>query len=490
MDFPHVILVLLFQVELNQGGVDVYDFLGLVSTGDREISTTSCLGAEIDDLEMDDEEVEWDLSPDVGKFSPTRDQEDASKSSGWETVAATEPNSWSGWERDQAPTQRREPCDWSNKATNKTVAARWSSGNAENCTENAHLSQAMEDDVLPEAEDKITNHNVWSSWGTGETQSEGRQTCDWDNKVIPKKDVPRWYSDTGDWTGNACPSQPVGPAEPPKAEDKTSKPNAWSSWGRVETQTRGSEPCAWDSKVTSRKSDAGWSSSNLKDSNRRADTFQAVAPAEPPAVSHSCAPAETPKAGDETPKLAWSSWQRDESQTQGSKPCDWDTKATPSKTVAGWSSSNVEDWPGNAHSLQEVADVEPPAVSHSWDQQKSPESSHGWISQVGSKKQASDGWESSEKQHQWGQQSGEPSKNNRFQGSKGRGPNTGEWKSKKNWPNKSSGPVNTNSSGAGLYTATKQRLDIFTSEEEDALSTIEPIMLSIRRIIHQSGYVF
>jgi DNA-directed RNA polymerase-5 subunit 1 len=37
---------------------------------------------------------------------------------------------------------------------------------------------------------------------------------------------------------------------------------------------------------------------------------------------------------------------------------------------------------------------------------------------------------------------------------------------------------------------TRQWLDIFTSQEQDILSDVEPLMLSIRRIMHQTGYVF
>ncbi|KAI6670294.1 hypothetical protein NL676_005179 [Syzygium grande] len=39
-----------------------------------------------------------------------------------------------------------------------------------------------------------------------------------------------------------------------------------------------------------------------------------------------------------------------------------------------------------------------------------------------------------------------------------------------------------------MFTATRQRLDMFTSEEQDILTDVEPIMQSIRRIMHLSGY--
>ena len=39
-----------------------------------------------------------------------------------------------------------------------------------------------------------------------------------------------------------------------------------------------------------------------------------------------------------------------------------------------------------------------------------------------------------------------------------------------------------------LSTATRQRLDMFTSDEQGMLSDIQPLMQIIRKIMHQSGY--
>ncbi|GKU91324.1 hypothetical protein SLEP1_g5211 [Rubroshorea leprosula] len=79
--------------------------------------------------------------------------------------------------------------------------------------------------------------------------------------------------------------------------------------------------------------------------------------------------------------------------------------------------------------------------------------------------------------YQWGQS----------RGSRGRASNGKEWRQKKNNPQRSSG-LNDDGGLAALYTATRQRLDIFTSEEQDILVDIEPLMQSIRRIMHNSGY--
>jgi DNA-directed RNA polymerase-5 subunit 1 len=129
-------------------------------------------------------------------------------------------------------------------------------------------------------------------------------------------------------------------------------------------------------------------------------------------------------------------------------------------------------------------------------QLKSPESSQGWGAWNEANQSASlHGWDSPnagdgerDGQHQWGRQSAEPpSKKNAFEGSRGWGSNDGERKSIR--PAKSSGRTQADSSAVGIYTATRQRLDMFTSEEQDVLLDVEHIMQSIRRIMHQPGYV-
>lgn len=48
--------------------------------------------------------------------------------------------------------------------------------------------------------------------------------------------------------------------------------------------------------------------------------------------------------------------------------------------------------------------------------------------------------------------------------------------------------INEDPAAPRMFTATRQRLDMFTSDEQDILTDVEPIMQSIRRIMHQSGY--
>ncbi|KAI9086635.1 hypothetical protein K1719_031229 [Acacia pycnantha] len=85
-----------------------------------------------------------------------------------------------------------------------------------------------------------------------------------------------------------------------------------------------------------------------------------------------------------------------------------------------------------------------------------------------------------------GKQSRELFKKNPSDGSQGWGSHAGEWKNKTRPPITPGANRDTNI--GGLFTATRQRLDMFTSKEQDILKDVEPIMQNIRWIMQQSGY--
>nr|GEX57826.1 nuclear RNA polymerase D1B [Tanacetum cinerariifolium] len=64
----------------------------------------------------------------------------------------------------------------------------------------------------------------------------------------------------------------------------------------------------------------------------------------------------------------------------------------------------------------------------------------------------------------------------------------GSWGWKRKRPSSPTGGPNDGSRYSGPLTATKQPLDIFTSDEQEILTEIEPIMISIKRILNQEGY--
>ncbi|EXB62675.1 DNA-directed RNA polymerase E subunit 1 [Morus notabilis] len=172
---------------------------------------------------------------------------------------------------------------------------------------------------------------------------------------------------------------------------------------------------------------------------------------------------------------------------QVSEPCDWDNKLTPQKAVSGWLSSNDEGWTKDANSSERKEPTDSPVVYNSWEKRTSSEISqnvesasfNSWLPRAG------DGGEV-EKPNEWVKKSGSFKKNH-GETSGGWGSDSGDWKIKKNHPGKFPRMNNDNTS-VRLFTETRQRLDLFTSEEQDALSLIEPTMKSIRRIMHKSGY--
>ncbi|GAV75269.1 RNA_pol_Rpb1_2 domain-containing protein/RNA_pol_Rpb1_3 domain-containing protein/RNA_pol_Rpb1_1 domain-containing protein/RNA_pol_Rpb1_5 domain-containing protein/DUF3223 domain-containing protein [Cephalotus follicularis] len=176
---------------------------------------------------------------------------------------------------------------------------------------------------------------------------------------------------------------------------------------------------------------------------------------------------------------------------QGRELSSWDNKVNQDYTPSGWPPSKDE------LPTQQVLEEESPVVNSSWGQLKSPETSHGWgSSNEANRPASSQGWglpntgdgNETKRNRQWGEQGREPFKKNQFEGSRGWGANAADWKNKTNRPPKSPGMLKDDSNIPRLYTTTRQRLDIFTSEEQDILSNVEPLMHSIRRIMHLSGY--
>lgn len=92
------------------------------------------------------------------------------------------------------------------------------------------------------------------------------------------------------------------------------------------------------------------------------------------------------------------------------------------------------------------------------------------------------GIEESDKQPQWGQRrrnsKGDFKENSRSWGSA----SGGEWKN--NRPARSADDSNR----GGHFTATRQKMDIFTADEQEILSDVDPIMLKVRKIMHGTGY--
>nr|XP_018632617.1 DNA-directed RNA polymerase V subunit 1 isoform X4 [Nicotiana tomentosiformis] len=600
------------NVELNiPDAHDVYSFLHLVrSSSAQEVEGTSCLGAEVEELEVEDEDMGLYLSPDrdSGSDKPTFEDRaefdngienenlDEGKLSGsaWEKAssenvksggswdmaktqngaekAVNQSDSWSSWGRkvDEAENNPRQSGNgeqleswsaWGGKAKevdsnpqqsgNTAQSGSWSawgkkvdeagnsprqSGNEEQSGSLSSWGKKVEKDggSWGKRVEETENHNhqsgkdeksgSLSSWGKkvekdgdsswGKVEIDGGSS--WGKKV-EKDGVSSWgkkvEKDGGSWGKKVeqaeIHSQQSGKEE--KSESLSSwgkqvekdggsswgkqveKGGSWgkkvekdggSSWGeKVEAENtprpsgKGEQSGSWSSWGKQVKEDGGasWGEKVEKDGGsswgKKVD--------EPEDKPHQSGNGEQPG--------SWSSWgkkvEKDGGSWDGPKQSNSESSWGKTTKGGGFGSAAAE---GNRRVDQLVNGW---SSNISGDEQLNEPTRDdatkvgGWNSStVGGWNSQKVGVEESDKQPQWGQRRrntrGDFRDNSRGWGSS----SGGEWKG--NRPARSADDSNR----GGNFTATRQRMDIFTAEEQDILSNVDPIMLNIRRIMHQTGY--
>ncbi|CAK7336522.1 unnamed protein product [Dovyalis caffra] len=522
------------EASLNpEGGIDAYSFLNMVrSTAGGEDSVTACLGAEVDDLILEDED--WNLSPEHNSSSDKPTFEDSAEfqdfldnqpaKSNWEKASSLKDGSrsagnWDVDKNDGAGKEKPWSFGMSTAETNDVVSNGWDTA----ATRKTNSSWNLENDV--------TQSNSWSGWATKkpethngfvtEVQEEPAKSNDWDadtawgrkagdNKFANETNASKsWWGKVtdGDESGQNKNEQRTEVQEVGTLgwDDKMSQGQSISGWASTSTQEATTESF-------SRKSASVWGKENTnvdehgsenhvllnqgkessdwdsKDNSKQADAASGWK------AASSCGAKSTD---------ADKCWGNKVTSNQADTASGWGKPPSPDR---GWGVSNSGGGNGserennteNQSLLDQGKDSggwgnkatsNQPDTACGWGKPESPEISQGWGSSKDSVR-AVDGWgvpnsaggNGSERDQQWGQQGGE-FKKNRSEGSRGWGSNNGDWK-KRNRPTK----PHEDSSSSGLFTATRQRLDIFTSQEQDILSDVEPLMLSIRRIMHQTGH--
>ncbi|KAL5570431.1 hypothetical protein UlMin_027006 [Ulmus minor] len=310
-----------------------------------------------------------------------------------------------------------------------------------------------------------------SSWGRGEKDAVGSS---WGRaeKDVGGSSWGRAEKDAGGSSWGRKGEDAGGSSWGRKEEDA-----GGSSWGRMEKDAGGS---SWGRK----EKDAGGSSLGRKEEGAGGSPWERKAEnaggfdwgskeedASGSAWEIKTKDAGGPSLGRKADDAGGSSWRSEE---EGSSKSGWGSK-TNNAGGLGWG-NKVEN-----PSLP-VEYAESPIVNSSWGKQMSPETSQGWSSQ-------SLGY-GNDTEIRGECQSGESYKKPGVESSRGWGRDAGDWKIKKNRPNKVPWPgMMKEDLSQALFTATRQRLDTFTSEEQDSLSLVEPIMKSIRQIMHKPGYV-
>ncbi|KHN27337.1 DNA-directed RNA polymerase E subunit 1 [Glycine soja] len=432
-------------------------------------------------------------------------QEDNSRLGAWDANAAdqTKSSEWSGWgkKKDVTHEDNSRLGAWDANAADQTKSSEWSGwGKKKDVTHEDNSRLGAWD---ANAADQ-TKSSEWSGWGKKKdvTQEDNSRLGAWDANAADQTKSNEWSgwgkkkdvtqednSRFGAWDANA--------------EDQT-KSNEWSGWGKKKdvTQEDNSRFGAWDANAEDQTKSNEWSDWGKKKEVTQEDNVQDSwgsgkrkdkVTQEDNSGSGGWGANRTDLAKSKSSE--WSSWGKNKSEipaggsenvqndSWGSGKLEDDTQKENSGSA--WVRNKAETIDGGSEKPQEDAwnsgnwKAESKVGNASWGKPKSSES-QAWDSHNQSNQNSSSqGWEShiasanseSEKGFQWGKQGRDSFKKNRFEGSQGRGSNAGDWKNRNRPPR-----------------APGQRLDIYSSGEQDVLKDIEPIMQSIRRIMQQQGY--
>ncbi|XP_061336787.1 DNA-directed RNA polymerase V subunit 1 [Gastrolobium bilobum] len=449
-----------------------------------------------------------------------RAQDDSSKSTAWDVntdQTKVKSNDWSSWgrnksaiqvggsERAQEDSSKSTAWDASTDQT-KVNSKDWSSwGRNESAIQDGVSERAQEDSSKSTAWDANTDQTKgkskdWSFWGRNESaiqdggseraQEDSSKSTAWDANTDQTKGKSKDWSS---WGRNKSPIQDGGSERAQEDSSKSTawdantnqteaKSNDWSSWGRNKSEIHdgGSEIDQEDSpsfgKWQGEYNKVG--SGVTQDDSSRSSAWGA----------------NKDKTKPNSNDWSFRGRNKDEIQDTGSERAQKDSWSSgkwkaESKVGADMreNSSRSNAWEHNSDNVNEIQskeidlnwDAKLPADNCSWGKSKSPENK-AWGSQNESNQAASSrGWDSqvasansdSDRNFQWGKQGRESFKKNRFEGSQGWGSNAGDRKNNNRPPR-----------------APGQRLDIYSSEEQDVLKDIEPVMQSIRRIMQQQGY--
>lgn len=370
----------------------------------------------------------------------------ASKSSGWEDKAwsrgtsKTEDN-WSGQVKDKAESFQVPVQKVSSKTNGWGSTGGWTKNSG-------------------------GDHQAEAGWNDGQASMDREEASDrWDRKATQKLEshqTSSWGSPTVCDSKDSFPSKAVdhGDSVVNHSWDRQKSPEASQGFGNDAWQQQKSQDVIKPSHANNESNRSGWGSQI--ESNEGSDHgFDQVTSEQKSSDTRGWDSQEKmDKPWDKQKSL-------EASQSWGSQNDSLGSWGQPQRASEEFSRGSQDD------SSTQFSQLKPPETSLGWEQQKSPEVSHGWGSHKESSEQTSS--------HGWDKKN---------QGSKGWGGNAGEWKNRKNRPPKSPGMSSDDANLRALYTASGQRLDMFTTEEQDILADIEPIMQSIRKVMHQSGYIF
>ncbi|KAL9233818.1 hypothetical protein vseg_008765 [Gypsophila vaccaria] len=377
-------------------------------------------------------------------------RQQTSNSGGADGRSADKVNSDSGFKSwDSNNNEKKSQSSWNNsdKWSNQTgkdggvgVSKSWESRKEENSTQ-ATWGQSKDA--------TWKNENQTGAWGSEKNDQQGSSSDKWSNQSARDNEA----GGSKSWVT--------------KGEDSNQ-----STWGqsRDATSKNDKQTDAWDSK----KSDQTRNSSSWGSGNQGSGSSDKVFEE------------DNSRAWDKTEEIkTQSSWGQPHKSTEKSSPSvdGWGSnKSIQPDSSSAWGSRKAE-----SGSSDKTHEEDSSGVWGSKSEDRKTQSSWGQRSETAWKSfPSADGWgvgkaDNGGRGHSFGRGSGRSDNGGRGWGSS----NSGEWKSRKNRLPRQPGLVEEPTNVA--FTATRKRMDIFPAEEQDALSEVETIMQSIRRIMHQSG---
>ncbi|KAI3824623.1 hypothetical protein L1987_06087 [Smallanthus sonchifolius] len=404
-------------------------------------------GANKSENETDKGSGAWGQTVAKGDKPPcgaTKSQNEAEKepeSGSWGQKVVKEDGPWWGGNKSRNDTEKGSGLGWGQKMVTADEPG-WSGKKSENDTNKGSGSGWGQKVVT-------ADEPGWGGKKSENDTNKGSGSGSWSQKVVK--------SVGSGWNGK--PSEPpVDQAEIPKGSSGSwGKPKdkieaqSWSDGGKVQSggeEQKGSWT-SWGKKnektdVSLEDSSAGGGEWGKKDSCKTAGGSSSSSWGKSIQKSYKPSWNKSVEAASESAEN--DKWGSSENKTEGS---DWSKKVeekTDSKGGWGQKKDQVSGTDGSTEKGQEVTEQNP----GSW----------GWNRKAEQKPDQGGGWR---KKENWGPKRDRPA---RPVG----GPNDGP------------------RSGGGPYTASRQRLDMFTSDEQEILTDVEPIMQSVRRIMSQTGY--
>lgn len=458
-----------------EGAADVYSFLHMVrgpsmqATGD-----STCLGIDVEHLDWEDENTELNRSPENNSEKPVF-EDDVQP---WDKVTSVDDwDASASWEKNgkdsTTPGNNGQSTAWSNWGSKKAESQVIDS-QVDNTKSSWNSSTSWDKEADA---NQLRDHNS-PSWGNGRADDDGfHSTKDNENS-----------SKSGGWGAAAWGSD--GGSQSRKSWDVSEKSMIDETQSKSEQQGHGWETKSWGKKPDD---EMGWDGArSVKDKSGRADLDDFTKADEQPSKSGGwdAAIGVMNEAGSQSEKV-WNSSQTAETEKESQRETTgWGKRAEGSEVSrGGWNSSQ------NADDTSKRVYEDGSQLGKPWNISQSPKAKEsdkqsqweatGWGQKAGdgegwnSQNSKAEGTEKSspwERQNQWG---GDSKKKSKGQHS--------EWKMRRSL-SRPRDMINEDPAAPRMFTATRQRLDMFTSEEQDILTDVEPIMQSIRRIMHQSGY--